>query len=442
MKKLIQFLICLAIFIYPVKAQNIVTYAGTGLGIFGGDGGAALAAQIAMPTGIATDAAGNVFIADNLNHCIRKINLAGIISTVAGTGGSPGFSGDGSAATSALLNMPWGVEVDGSGNIYIADWNNNRIRKVNSLGVISTIAGTGIGNYFGDGFAATSAQINSPTDVAVDASGNIFIADQLNHRIRKINSLGIISTVAGIGSPGYSGDGAAATAAALNYPISVAVNGSGDIFISDQSNFRIRKVNNLGIISTIAGTGISGYSGDGAAATSAQLKDPAGICLDGSGNIYIADWNNHRVRKINPLGIISTIAGTGVPGFFGDGGLATSAQLDEPSALAISVSGNIFITDEINNRIRAICPISCLTQVNAVNQQKNIFLIYPNPSKNAFTIKSESEEFILVKDELGREIEKINLNQQNNFTAQVSNLKSGVYFIIGKNTVQKAVIMN
>jgi trimeric autotransporter adhesin len=305
---------------------------------------------------VAVDASGNIYIADTNNHRIRMVTKStGIISTVAGTGYS-GYSGDGGQATSAALRNPYGVAVDASGNIYIADSANNRIRMVTkSTGIISTVAGTGSYSYSGDGGQATSAALNYPYDVAVDASGNIYIADSSNYCIRMVlKSTGIIRTVAGTGSSGYSGDGGQATSAALGNPYDVAVDASGNIYIADTTHNRIRTVmKSTGIISTVAGTGSYGSSGDVGQATSATLYNPYGVAVDASGNIYIADTNNHRIRMVTKsTGIISTVAGTGSSGYNGDGGQATSAALRDPFGVAVDASGNIYIADSSNYCIR------------------------------------------------------------------------------------------
>jgi len=339
--------------IRKVNTSGIIsTVAGNGALGYSGDGGAATAAQLSSPHRVTVDSSGNIYIADTGNYRIRKVNTSGIISTVAGNG-TQGYSGDGGAATAAQINNPYGVAVDSAGNIYIADNGNKRIRKVNTSGIISTVAGNGTGGYLGDGGVATAAQLNNPYGVTVDNNGNIYIADTSNRRIRKVNTSGIISTVAGNGTAGYSGDGGAATAAQLNNPYGVTVDNSGNIYIADTSNRRIRKVNTSGIISTVAGNGTAGYSGDGGAATAASLT-PYGVALDSTGNIYIADGSYHRIRKVNTSGIISTVAGNGTAGYSGDGGAATAAQLNNPTGIAVDSTGNIYITDGINRRIRKV----------------------------------------------------------------------------------------
>jgi trimeric autotransporter adhesin len=274
---------------------------------------------------------------------------------VAGTG-SYGYSGDGGQATSAVFSSPDDVTADASGNIYIADSANNRIRMVTkSTGIISTVAGTGSSGYSGDGGQATSAALNYPRGITADTSGNIYIADTYNHRIRMVmKSTGIISTVAGTGYSGYSGDGGQATSSTLYNPRTVATDESGNIYIADSSNNRVRMVTkSTGIISTVAGTGSSGYSGDGGQATSAALYYSCGVAVDASGNIYIADTDSYRIRMVTKsTGIISTVAGTGSYSSSGDGGQATSATLYNPRGVTIDASGSVYVADAGNNRIR------------------------------------------------------------------------------------------
>ena len=331
---------------------DINTVAGTGSEGFSGDGGPASSAELSYPYGVALDASGNLYFADLGNNRVRKVNGTGTITTVAGAG-SYGFSGDGGPATSAELAQPTGVAVDSSGDLYIADNSNNRVRKVDSSGTITTVVGGGISGL-GDGGPATAAQLNQPVGVAVDGSGNLYIADAGNSRVRKVDGSGTITTVAGTGGFGFSGDGGPATAAQLNSPYGVALDGSGNLYIGDTGNQRVRRVNGSGTISTVAGTGTQGFSGDGGPATAAQLRDPVGVALDGSGNLYIADSANSRVRKVDGTGTISTVAGTGGFGFSGDGGPATAAQLNSTYGVALDSSGNLNIGDANNNRVRKV----------------------------------------------------------------------------------------
>jgi uncharacterized protein (TIGR03437 family) len=338
------------------------TVAGNGSSGYSGDGGPATSAALYGPYGVAVDGAGNLFIADTRNERIRKVNTAGIITTVAGNG-TYGYSGDGGPATSAALYDPYGVAVDGAGNLYIADTGNERIRKVNTAGIITTVAGKGTYGYSGDGGPATSAALYGPYGVAVDGAGNLYIADQGNNRIRMVGLAGIITTVAGNGTHGYSGDGGPATSAELYAPEGVAVDNAGDLLIADTGNNRIRQVKSGGTVSTVAGNGIDSYSGDGGLATSASLVEPSGVAVDSAGNLYIADSYSERVRKVTPHGVITTVAGDGAYGYGGDGGPAAAASLSLPSGVAADGAGNVFIADILNNRIRQVNPGGTISTV-------------------------------------------------------------------------------
>ena len=333
----------------------ITTVTGNGTAGFSGDGGVATSAELDFPSGVAVDGAGNLFIADYSNNRVRKVTPSGTISTVVGNG-TAGFSGDGGPATSAELNGPSGVAVDGAGNLFIADYSNNRVRKVTPSGTISTVAGNGTRGFSGDGGPATSAELDFPSGVAVDGAGNLFVGDQWNNRIRKVTPAGAISTVAGNGTAGFSGDGGPATSAELFRPGGGAVDGAGDLYIADMDNYRIRKVTPAGTISTVAGNGSLGFSGDGGPATSAELYQPTGVAVDGAGDIFIADNGNSRIRFVAPAGTINTVAGNGAAGFGGDGGQATSAEIDWPTGLAVDSGGDLFITDY--SRLRVLTPMT------------------------------------------------------------------------------------
>jgi uncharacterized protein (TIGR03437 family) len=331
-----------------VAGGVITTIAGNGIAGFGGDNVPATSAQLNLPRGIAVDASGNLYIADSGNNRIRAVS-GGVIGTVAGNG-APGFSGDNGPATAAQLQLPTGVAVDSAGSLYIADYYNNRIRRVSS-GTISTVAGKGIAGFSGDTGPATQALLNNPLTIAVDYAENIYLSDYGNNRIRKI-AAGVITTVAGNGASGYSGDGGSAISAQLHLPAGVALDAAGNLYIADAHNNVIRKVSG-GLISTLAGNGTAGFSGDSGPAASAQLNQPTGVALDGTGSVYIADSANNRVRKVS-AGVITTLAGNGTAGFAGDSGPAASAQLNQPAGVALDSSGNLYIADTANNRIRKI----------------------------------------------------------------------------------------
>ncbi len=339
-----------------VPAPVITTIAGTGSYGYNGDGGPATSAMLYLPFGTAVDSSGNLFIADTYNSRIREVVKAtGTIVTVAGTGNAP-YNGDGGPATSSNIGRPSGVAVDANGNLFIADTYNNRIREVvKSTGAMITIAGTGATGYSGDGGPATSAMLNSPFGVAVDSSGNVYFSDQGNNRVREIvKSNGTIITVAGTGTAGYNGDGMLATSARLNQPNGIAVDASGNLYISDWHNNRIREViKSNGTITTVAGTGTAGYNGDGVVATGAMVNYTGGVAVDGNGDLFIADSSNARIREV-VNGVITTVAGTGTAGFGGDGGSATSALLNLPYDVAVDSSGNLFIADSNNQRIREV----------------------------------------------------------------------------------------
>jgi sugar lactone lactonase YvrE len=342
------------------QGGNITTLVGDGTAAYAGDGGPAASAQIYHPEGLALDSVGNLYIADYGNSRIRMVNPEGVISTVAGIG-TKGYSGDDGPATSAQINGPMGVAVDSAGNLYIAEYGNNRIRKVTLAGVISTVAGNGTKGFSGDGGPATSAKLNGPTGIAVDSAGNLYIADYGNSRIRMVTSAGVISTVAGDGTSGFGGDGGPATSAQFYYPEGVAVDSAGNLFISDSSNNRIRMVNPAGIISTVAGSGSGGYGGDNIPATSGTLNGPIGVAVNSAGVLFIADYNNQRIRMVSPTGVISTVAGDGTKNYGGDDGPAISAQLNGPIGVAVNSAGVLFIADYYNNRIRMVAESSAST---------------------------------------------------------------------------------
>ena len=355
-------------------AGEISTVAGNGSSGFFGDGGQATDSSVDSPSGAFVDAEGNLYIADEDNHRVRKVTPDGIVTTVAGSGptGSSegGFGGDGDVATDARLNDPEGVFVDHLGNLFIVDENNHRIRKMDVSGVITTVVGDGFtdsegaGRFLGDGGLATEASLNEPKGVFVDGAGNVFVADERNHRVRRVDGeTGIITSVAGNGTPGFSGEGGAAIDASLNYPSGVYLDGSNKLYIADADNHRVRMVDSSGIITTVAGTGSNDFSGDGGPATDAALSFPSGVFVDDSGNLLVSDEVNHRIRKIDNSGMITTVAGNGTESFAGDGGFATDASLSFPSSVFMDSAGHLFISDEANNRVRRVDPDGIMTTV-------------------------------------------------------------------------------
>ena len=332
---------------------TIYAIAGNAEAGYSGDGGRGGDASLSNPSGVAVDPVAGIYIGDSGNRRIRRLGFDGIIQTVAGNGLFR-YSGEGGPATSATLYLPYAVALDKKGNLYIAEPQQARVRKVAPNGVITTFAGTGAQGYNQDGIPATQAQISQVEGLAVDSAGSVYLADAINSRVRKITPDGIISTVAGTGFFNYSGDGGPATGATLYGPAAVAIDNTGNLYISDYYNNRIRKVTLDGIITTVAGNGEAGYSGNGSAATQARLNAPAGLAFDAQGNLYFADSLNNVIRKITPQGIITTVAGNGKEGFLGDGRAATGANLREPFAVTVDAAGNLYIADTRNYRIRKV----------------------------------------------------------------------------------------
>ncbi len=416
---------------FSVNAQYISTFAGNGAGAgYSGDGGQAKDAQLNSCTGVVIDGAGNMYIADKGNNVVRRVNTAGVISTFAGTN-VPGYSGDGGNANMATLNMPEFLATDAGGNIYISDVGNNVIRMVSPSGIISTYAGNGTSGYTGDADTAKYANFNAPQGIALDASGNLYIADAGNHAIRMVaNGTRIVSTVAGNGSAGYSGNGGAATIAMLNNPSDVAIDASGNLYIADLFNNVIRKVDAAtGTISTIVGNGMEGNSGDGGQATAATMKYPTSVAIDNGGNMYIADQGNYNIRVVNTSGLISRVAGTSTNGYSGDGGMATAAKLAAPTCIYPDGWGRVYIADNSNNVIRVIS--STPSSVGSLTSSS--INIFPNPSNGHITITGLPDDEIAtftVTDMLGR----IALVQSvapsgKNKTVYLNNLPTGNYLL-------------
>ncbi|SBW29130.1 hypothetical protein FDG2_6480 [Candidatus Protofrankia californiensis] len=326
--------------------------------------GAALSLPELDAYDITIDRAGGLYVTDWTSNRVRKIQPDGTVVTVAGTG-TAGFTGDGGPAYQAELSSPATTAVDSDGNVYVSDSSNQRIRKIDAIGTITTIAGTGTAGFTGDGGPATQAQINEPNGLALAADGSIYIADYGNQRIRKITPDGMIWTIAGNGTKGFSGDGGPATAAQINNPNSMAVAADGTLYVSDLGNGRIRKIMTNGVITTAAGNGTYGYAGDGGPAIQAELRIPS-VAISPDGVLYIADYGNQRIRRVTADGVIATVAGNGTVGSAGDGTAATLAQLSSPTGTAVDGAGNLYIADDKNDRIRRVSPKGIITTVARV----------------------------------------------------------------------------
>ena len=353
------------------KDGIITTIAGNGLAGYSGDNGPALKASFNFPAGLCLDQTGNLYVADRNNHRVRRIDTSGIVTTVAGQG-TPDMGGDGGPAIEAHLNYPSDLVCDGKGNLYISDRSNNRIRKVDSRGMISTIAGLGLPEFGGDFGPATGAFLKYPFGIDLDRKGNLYIADRGNNRIRKVDSQGIITTVAGDGTHFFAGDYGPATRASLAYPTDVVVDDQGNLYIADRNNNRIRRVDPLGIITTVMGIGRSGYNGDNEIASETTLHLPFALALGPDGKLVIVDRNNFRIRTMDLKShTITTLAGNGNSWFRGDGGPGAGATLDSPSGLAVDSEGHIIFADKMHNRLRMIDPKGFIFTVAGTGDQGN-----------------------------------------------------------------------
>ena len=411
------------------QEQRINTIAGNGGQGFAGDGHSAVAATLFSPIGVAVDSAGNVFIQDFLNHRVRRVSAAtSIITTVAGNGGE-GYTGDHSYGASAEIN-PSGIAIDKKGNLFISDGAHGVVRRVdNSTGIITTVVGNGAWGYSGDGGHATAASLRENLGLTFDNLGNLYIADAGNHVVRMVDTGGIISTVAGVDTAGYSGDGFAATAAKLDSPSAVAVDTSGVLYITDYNNNVIRRVD-TGIITTYAGVNalVAGHTGDNGMATDATLNYPHGIATDNHGNLFIADANNNVIRKVDQFGIITTVVGNGTFGFGGDLGYVTGANLFNPYGVAVDAAGHIFIADANNERVR-----KTYYQTEGVsNVAKNAAIaVHPNPFSNQLTVSGLSKsDKVCVIDAAGRLVsDMFTAAQDGTHTFTINDLATGVYML-------------
>jgi uncharacterized protein (TIGR03437 family) len=333
--------LCLAVGVASAQQYTITTIAGIGTAQgYIGDGGPATSAELDFPFRVAVDSKGNFYIADYLTHVIREVTAAGVISTIAGTGAF-GFQGDGGPGIQAILSDVHGLAVDSSGNVYFSDTHNSRVRKITSAGVISTIAGNGTAGYAGDGAAATSGALSAPGGLAVDSGGNVYIADYGSSTVRKVDSKGNISTIAGTGAWGLSGDGGPANKTPLANPFAVAVDAAGNIYIADTGSASIRRIGTDGNIQTVVSN-----------------VDAESIAVDGAGNLYFSNYQNSTVEKVLPNGTRFTIAGTGVAGYSGDNGSAIQAQLNTPYGIALDATGRVYVADTANQVIRLLTPVN------------------------------------------------------------------------------------
>jgi sugar lactone lactonase YvrE len=411
MKRFFSFLFfCVPVFLnFHLSAQVIITLAGTGTLGHTGDGGPATIAEVNTPSGIAADRTGNVYFTDQNGNCVRKVDTAGIITTIAGSGAS-GYSGDSGPATSARLYWPQGLAIGDTGDIFIADQFNNVIRKVNAVThIITTIAGNNsLIGYTGDGGPATAASLWHPADVATDHAGNVYFVDQDNSVARKVNAVtGIITTIAGTNVAGYSGDGGAATAAKLNFPQGIVADSAGNVYIADFYNSRIRRVDaTTGVITTVAGNGTAGYSGDGGPATGAELFDASALAIDSSGNIYISDYYNSMIRKVTAAtGIITTVAGNGTASYCCDCHMATAAEIYYPQGVAADRKGNVYIADFGNARVRKITSVFDCPTLGIAKQPTEPVRIFPNPSDGQFSVYPGNTEWpqqLVIYNTLGK----------------------------------------
>lgn len=414
------------------KAQNISTVAGDHSYGYSGDGGPATAAELYFPNKVAFDVTGNIYIVEAMNNVIRKVNSSGVISTIAGNGYLAGtghgyYSGDGGPATAAELSCPTGIVIDNTGNIYFADFHNYIVRKINTSGIISTIAGNHSYGNSGDGGPATAAEFTYPYGLALDASGNLYISDCNNGAVRKVNTSGIITDFAGKTRyyVGYTGDGGPATNAELNTPSGLCFDGSGNLYIADNGNTAIRKVDTSGIISTFAGGhGWNGHSGDGGPAIAAEFSSPNDVSADASGNIYVADYQTNVVRMVNSSGIINRVAGNYTYGYSGDGGPATLAELYEPMGVSLDILGNIYIADAVNNVIRKV---SMPTGIEEIREGNGVS-VYPNPCNGTFTISNITEKCnIEIYNILGEKVYSETLQSQDNNIINLAGQSNGMY---------------
>ncbi len=434
MKKIVFFCLMVACaLLQPLMAQAqqgiISTVVGTGVAGDTGDGGLAINALLNGPSGVAVDGAGNLYIADTYNNQIRRVDPSGYIFLVAGTG-TGGSLGDGGLAENAQLWSPIGIAIDRTGNQFIADVNNHKIRRVDALtGIITTVAGNGTAGFSGDSGLAINAQLNFPIDVIIDNLGNLYIIDTENGRVRKVNATtGIITTIAGNMMGYFGGDSGLAINAQLQKPRYGIFDAIGNLYIADTYNNRIRKIDAVtGIITTIAGGGSTGI-GDGGLAVNAQLNFPCGLSIDGFGNLYISDNSNFLIRRVDAItGIITTVVGNGTFGYNGDGISAISAELNFPNSIAMDSSNNLYIADFHNNRIRKVIgPL----RVGETSMGSSEVLLYPNPATEVLMLQTNERVYntCTISNSIGQVLLQQSISSTQT-TISVKGLATGLYFI-------------
>ncbi len=431
----------LAVMPNAVQAQGIVTsIAGNGITQYIGDGYPATAYSLGDPSGICMDKRGDLIISEFAGQRLRRLRHD-TLSTIGGNSTAI-TGGDGGPVAMATFNYPTGVVSDTAGNLYVTEFVGDVVRKIDATtGAISTVCGTGSGGFSGDGGPAIAATLETPGGAVVDLQGNIYIPDFGNQRIRKVTAAtGHITTIAGTGTAGYSGDGGIASAAQISYPNALCLDVHGDLYFSDYGNRVIRKIDvSTGIITTVAGTGTLGYTGDGGPATLATLGATNGLCTDGAGTLYISDRGNNVIRAVNTEGKIFTIAGNGYYGYSGDGSFATYATFNQPHGVFVDNLGYLYICDGGNSVIRKVSPgITAVTNVN-----NGPFLrLYPNPSAGKMHFDTQDQTQVAIYDMAGREIFYQDFSVGDNLI-DITGTGAGVYIckIIAGGTTQTIKLM-
>jgi len=436
-------IILILFFTINSNAQIITTVAGIDTAGFSGDNGHATDAKLNYPLGVTVDVSGNIYISDEMNNRIRKVDTNGIITTFAGTGVF-GYNGDNKMSTNAEITDGCYLFMRNDGNLYLADELNGRIRKINIRDTITTIAGSAIIGCIGDNGFATLAQLGNPAGITIDGMGNIYYADDGCSRVRKIDTAGIITNFAGSDSIGFAGNGGPADSAALFNPVDVAIDSKGNVYISDLINNMIRKVDIHKIITTFAGTGAFGYTGDGGPATAATFNYPEGLAVDGAGNVFFADQGNNVIRKIDTLGIITTVVGDGygagltdslsglhIGGFSGDGGPATAAELYLPAGIAFDVWGNLYIADWYNQRIRKVTNVGVPLKQSEVRgaESWSIVSVYPNPANTLinFQFSTPIDATIKITNIEGQVLQTVPVSNATMASINIAGYAPGMY---------------